>query len=346
MRKIVDLRSDTITLQTEEMKQAMLNAEIGDDVYGEDVTVKRLEKMAAEMMGKEAALFVASGTMGNQLAIMSHTKRGDEVIACAGSHIVLAEVGAAAVLSGVTVRTVDDEDAVMKPKEIQALIRGKNQHFPDTGLICLETATCLGTVYPLQSMAEIYELAKAHGIPVHLDGARIFNAATALHTAVSEIAQYADSVQFCLSKGLCAPVGSLLVGSTAFIEKAHRNRKMMGGGLRQAGYLAAAGIVALEKMVGRLAEDHNHLQILAEGLSQIKGIKVNKKHTEINMVFADIEGTGLAQQYIIEQLWKKGIKANDGREGNYIRFVTNHGVSREDVGYVLTCMKEIIGENS
>lgn len=343
MEKFIDLRSDTITLQTDEMKTAMFHAEVGDDVYGEDVTVKRLEKMAAELLGKEAALFVTSGTMGNQLAIMTHTKRGDEVIACSGSHIVLAEVGAAAVLSGVTVRTVDDENAIMQPKDVQALIRGKNQHFPDTGLICMENATSTGTVYPLSVMAEIYDLAKAHGIPVHLDGARIFNAATALGVEAKEIAKYTDSVQMCLSKGLCAPVGSILAGSSEFIEKAHRNRKMMGGGLRQAGYLAAAGIVALEKMVDRLKEDHDNLQTLAKGLSELKGIKVNMRQAEINMVFADIEGTGLGQQYIIDKLLEKGIKANDGREGNFIRFVTNHGVTAEDIEYVLACMREIVG---
>lgn len=343
MEKFIDLRSDTITLQTDEMKEAMFHAEVGDDVYGEDVTVKRLEKMAAELLGKEAALFVTSGTMGNQLAIMTHTKRGDEVIACSGSHIVLAEVGAAAVLSGVTVRTVDDENAIMQPKDVRELIRGKNQHFPDTGLICMENATSTGTVYPLPVMAEIYDLAKAHGIPVHLDGARIFNAAAALGVEAKEIAKYTDSVQMCLSKGLCAPVGSILAGSSEFIEKAHRNRKMLGGGLRQAGYLAAAGIVALEKMVGRLNEDHDNLQTLAKGLSEIKGIKVNLRQAEINMVFADIEGTGLEQQYIIDKLLEKGIKANDGREGNFIRFVTNYWVSAEDIEYVLACMREIVG---
>ncbi|HML37613.1 MAG TPA: low specificity L-threonine aldolase [Bacillota bacterium] len=343
MEKFIDLRSDTITLQTDEMRMAMLNAEVGDDVYGEDVTVKRLEKMGAEMLGKEAALFVASGTMGNQLAIMTHTKRGDEVIACSGSHIVLAEVGAAAVLSGVTVRTVDGENDIMEPEDVRALIRGKNQHFPDTGLICLENATSLGTVYPLPVMAAIRDVAREHNIPVHLDGARIFNAAAALGVDAREIASHVDSVQMCLSKGLCAPVGSLLVGSAEFIEAAHRNRKMLGGGLRQAGYLAAAGIIALEKMTGRLKEDHDNLKLLAKGLSEIRGISVNMRQTEINMVFADIAGTGLAQQYIIDRLLEKGIKANDGREGNYIRFVTNHGVSSEDVEYVLNCMREIVG---
>lgn len=342
MKRFIDLRSDTITLQTDEMRSAMFHAEVGDDVYGEDVTVKRLEKIAAEMLGKEAALFVTSGTMGNQLAIMTHTKRGDEVIACSGSHIVLAEVGAAAVLSGVTVRTVDDENAIMQPEDVRALVRGKNQHFPDTGLICMETATCLGTVYPLPVMAEIYGLAKAHNIPVHLDGARIFNAAVALGVDAGEITKYTDSVQMCLSKGLCAPVGSVLAGNAEFIEKAHRNRKMLGGGLRQAGYLAAAGIIALEKMTGRLQEDHDNLKLLAKGLSEIKGIQVNTRQTEINMVFADIGETGLEQQYIIDKLLEKGIKANDGREGNHIRFVTNHGVSSKDIEYVLDCMKEIV----
>lgn len=344
MLKYIDLRSDTITQPTDEMRLAMFQAEVGDDVYGEDKTVNKLESLARRMVNKEAALFVASGTMGNQVAIMTHTKRGDEVIAADCSHIIQAEVGAAAALSGVTIRTAGTVDGKLKLSEVENLIRGSNVHFPTTGLICLENATSEGTVHTLEDMKKLYELASSHGIPIHLDGARLFNAAAALAGKAKDLTRYCDSVMFCLSKGLCAPVGSILAGSKEFIHRARKYRKMLGGGLRQAGFLAAAGIVALEKMTERQEVDHRHAQLLAHGLSLIKGVTVELSRVQINMVFVNIAQTGKSQSSVIEALLARGINANDGREGDYIRFVTNYWVTEEDINYVLNTMKLLLSE--
>jgi len=340
----IDLRSDTVTQPTPEMRTAMFTAEVGDDVYGEDETIKALEQLAARMVNKEAALFVTSGTMGNPLAIMTHTKQGDEVIAAETSHTVQAVVGGAAVLAGVTIRTAAAVNGFPTLAAVKDLIRPRNVHFPDTGLICVEHATSLGTVVPLQEMRLLHRFALERGIPVHLDGARLFNAAVSLGVTAAEIAAAADSVMFCLSKGLAAPVGSLLAGTAAFIEKARRNRKMLGGGLRQAGFLAAAGIVALTRMVDRLAQDHVHARLLAEGLSTLKGIKIDLDRVQKNMVFADIAATGKTQKEILDKLLARGIKANDGREGDWIRFVTNKDVAREDIEHVLLALRQALAD--
>ncbi|HBW38138.1 low specificity L-threonine aldolase [Desulfosporosinus sp. BICA1-9] len=344
MLRYIDLRSDTITQPTDEMRLAMFQAEVGDDVYGEDETVNKLESLAERMVNKEAALFVASGTMGNQVAIMTHTKRGDEVIAADCSHIIQAEVGAAAALSCVTIRTAGTVDGKLKFSEVENLIRGNNVHFPTTGLICLENATSEGTVHTLEDMKKLHKLASSQGIPVHLDGARVFNAAAALEVEVKDLTRYCESVMFCLSKGLCAPVGSILAGSKEFIGRARKYRKMLGGGLRQAGFLAAAGIVALEKMTARQEVDHRHAKLLAQGLSLIKGVTVELSRVQINMVFANIAQTGRSQSSIIEALLVRGIKANDGRQGDYIRFVTNYWVTENDIEYVLNTMKLLLSE--
>jgi len=242
----------------------MAKAVVGDDVYGDDPTLCLLEKKAAEYSAKEAALFVPSGTMGNQVAVMTHTKRGNEIIAEENCHIVQHEVGAAAVLSGVMVRTVKGNMGIMDPQDIEKAIRGDDIHYPPTGLICMENALSNGTVVPLSRMKEIYSIAKERNIPVHLDGARLFNAAATLGVDASQITQYTDSVMFCLSKGLCAPVGSMLAGSRQFVDKARKNRKLLGGGMRQAGILAAAGLIALEKMTKRLPEDHENAKYMAK----------------------------------------------------------------------------------
>lgn len=337
--RFIDFRSDTITQPTEEMRLAMYNAVVGDDVYDEDETVKKLEAMAAEMVNKEAALFVPSGTMGNQLAVMTHTKRGDEVIAGDSSHVVIYEVGAAAVLSGVTMRTAKSVNGAVSPGDVRRLVRGINIHHPDTGLICVENATSSGTLMPLEDMADIYSFARQKGIPVHLDGARLFNAALSLGVEASGIARYADSVMFCLSKGLCAPVGSILAGNSDFIGKARRNRKLLGGGMRQAGILAAAGIIALEKMVGRLSQDHANARLLGEGLAGLPGITVDVSNIHINMVFADISQTGKDSGWLVGELLKKGIKVNDSAP---LRFVTSHEVDRADIELTLRTIKELI----
>lgn len=339
--RYIDLRSDTVTQPTDEMREAMAKAIVGDDVYGDDPTICLLEKMAAEYAGKEAALFVPSGTMGNQLAVMSHTNRGNEIIAEEGCHIVQHEVGATAVLSGVVLRTVKGNKGVMNPKDVLKAIREDDIHYPVTGLICMENALSNGTVVPLAIMKEIYAIAKQHNLPVHLDGARLFNAAAYLGVEAKEITQYTDSVMFCLSKGLCAPVGSMLAGSKQFIEKARKNRKLLGGGMRQAGILAAAGIIALEKMTARLNIDHDNAKYMAKRLAEIPGIKVNGEDVHIDMVFFDMEETGVSSDKLVSVLFEKGIKIN-GVEDGLMRYVTNNDVTREDIDYTIECMKEII----
>ena len=337
--KCIDLRSDTVTQPTLKMREAMLTAVVGDDVYGEDVTINKLEALAASILGKEAALFVPSGTMGNQLAVMTHTQRGDEIIIDEGYHIVQHEVGAVAVLSGVIVRTIKSPKGIMDPQDVQKAIREDNIHYPHTGLICMENANSAGNLIPLKNMEEIYQIASSHGIPVHLDGARVFNAATALGANVKEITQYSDSVMCCLSKGLCAPVGSVLAGSTKFINNARKNRKLLGGGMRQAGFLAAAGIIALEEMTVRLKEDHDNAKLLAKGLGQITGIELDFAQVQINMVFFKFTQPNFETEGFMSKMLAKNIKLNDV-EGGVMRFVTNNGVGKDDISYIINCVKE------
>ena len=339
--RYIDLRSDTVTFPTKAMKDAMYNAVVGDDVYEDDPTVKELENLAAKLTNKEAALFVPSGTFGNQLALLTHCKRGDEVIVGDDAHIVVHEVGAAAVIAGVQLRTLVSNKGELNPIEVESKIRGEDIHFPNTGLICLENAHSCGRVIPLETMERIYAAARKHNIPVHLDGARLFNAASYLKVEASQIAKYCDSVMFCLSKGLCAPVGSILAGSKEFIARARKGRKLMGGGLRQAGFLAAAGIVALTEMTERLEEDHNNALLLGEELSKIPGIQLNMEDIHINMVFFKIEDIDLDKINLVEAFYNKGIKINSA-ENNEFRFVTNYWVSKEDIYYVVNVLKELL----
>lgn len=339
--RYIDLRSDTVTQPTDEMREAMAKAIVGDDVYGDDPTICLLEKKAAEYASKEAALFVPSGTMGNQLAVMTHTNRGNEIIVEENCHIVQHEVGAAAVLSGVQLRTIKGTKGIMDPKDVSKAIRETDIHYPQTGLICMENALSNGTVVPLARMKEIYDIAKNNSIPVHLDGARLFNAAVSLGVDAAQITQYTDSVMFCLSKGLCAPVGSMLSGSKQFVDKARKNRKLLGGGMRQAGILAAAGLIALEKMSERLHIDHDNAKYLAKRLVEIPGINVTHEDIHINMVFFDMEKTGVTSERLVKELFDRGIKIN-GIEGGLLRYVTNNDVTREDIDYTIKCMKEIM----
>lgn len=341
--KYIDLRSDTVTMPTQEMREAMYRAEVGDDVYRDDPTVIKLEEYAADLVGKEAALFVPSGTFGNQLALFIHCKRGDEVILGDDCHIVAHEVGAASVIAGVHLRTLQSNRGTLDPLEIESKIRGKDIHYPDTGLICLENAHSNGRVISLENMKEIYELATKHNIPVHLDGARLFNASTHLNVDVREITGLCDSVMFCLSKGLCAPVGSILAGKREFIDRARKGRKLLGGGLRQAGILAAAGLIALKDMRLRLKEDHDNAIILGQELLKIPGIKVNLEDIQINMVFFDISGTGLKSDVLATELYKKGIKVNPAENG-LMRFVTNYWIDRDNIYYVVSCINEIMAQ--
>ena len=328
--RYIDLRSDTVTRPTLAMRAAMAAAEVGDDVYGDDPTVNELEALAAETLGFEAALFVTSGTMGNQLGIMSQTRRGDEIIAGANSHIFMHEVGAAAVLSGVTVRQVDYPNCIPVPAMVEAAIRPDDIHEPPTSLICLENALANGRLVPVETMAEIRRIADEHGLNVHLDGARVFNAAAALGVDVKEITRYADSVSCCLSKGLCAPVGAIFAGRAKTVKRARKCRKLLGGGMRQAGILAAAGILALKEMPKRLSEDHANAKRLAELLSQIDGVSIDKDSVEINMVFFKLDRSAELKAALPEKMKQHGILINPEELGEF-RLVTNNDVSAKDV---------------
>jgi threonine aldolase len=283
---IIDLRSDTVTVPTDRMRRAMYEAEVGDDVYGEDPTVNRLEQLAADKLGKEAALFVASGTMGNQVAILTHAGRGDEVILDEEAHIFYYEVGAVSALAGAHVRTIRGSRSLLDPDAVTAAIRPDNVHFPRTRLLCLENThnRAGGTVMTAAHTTALAAAAHAHGVKVHLDGARLFNAAVALATTAAELAGPADSVQVCLSKGLCCPAGSILAGAASFIAEARRHRKALGGGLRQAGFLAAPAIVALTEMVDRLAEDHARARVLAGVLAALPGVGIDLSTVQTNIV--------------------------------------------------------------
>jgi len=340
--KIIDLRIDTVTHPTPEMQQAMFEAEVGDDVYGEDPTVNRLEEMAAERMGKEAALFTSSGTQSNLIAVLTHTRHGNEIILGSDAHILWYEAGGASALGGVVMRTIpNDKYGRLTLGDVERIIRGKNLHFPETTLLCLENThnRCGGAVLTADYTDAICHLAHAHGLKVHLDGARIFNAAIALNVPVSTLTKSVDSVSFCLSKGLSAPVGSLLCGSRDFIERARKFRKMLGGGMRQAGVLAATGIVALETMVNRLREDHANAKKLACGLANIKDIALEKDDVITNIVMFDLSPE-LSASAFTEGLEKAGVKVGS-RGGNQFRAVTHCMVSSSDIDEVIVRIESV-----
>lgn len=343
--KFIDLRSDTVTEQPIFMKEAMFNAEVGDDVYRDDPTVIKLEKLAAEIVGMESALFVPSGTFGNQLALFTHCKRGSEVIIADSNHIIAHEVGASSVIAGVQLRTIDAPNGVLNPNEIEKRIRFEDDdiHFPSTSLICVENAHSSGNVLSIENMKAVYDIAKKYNLPVHLDGARLFNASTALNVDVKEITKYCDSVMFCLSKGLCSPVGSILAGSKDFIDKARKKRKLMGGGLRQAGFLAAAGIVSLEVMTKRLKEDHDNAKLLAEELSKIPEIYVDLHNLKINMVFFSFKGKNIDTKELVKYFLENNIKINDVENG-LMRFVTHYWVTKDDIYKIIEVLKTFLYE--
>ncbi|MGG4453835.1 low-specificity L-threonine aldolase [Brevibacillus porteri] len=336
----IDLRSDTVTKPTEEMLRAMAEAEVGDDVYREDPTVNRLEAIAAEILGKEAALFVTSGTQGNQVAVLTHCVNGDEVIAEADSHIFYYEGGAMSALAGVQTRTLVGERGALRAEDVERAIRGNNIHFPRTKLICLENThnRAGGAVISVAQMKSVYDTAQKHGIPVHLDGARLFNAAVAQGVAVSELCAFADTVQICLSKGLSAPVGSILAGDRAFIEEARWWRKKVGGGLRQAGYLAAPGIIALTQMTQRLAEDHERAQQLAKGLRQLS---LQVELVETNIVLVNTDSIGQTAVAFLERLEEKGVLAVDFDE-YVIRFTTHRHISDQHIKTAVEAVEQLL----
>lgn len=342
MTKWIDLRSDTVTGQPDFMREAMFKAVVGDDVYGDDPTMIELESLAARMMGKEAALFVPSGAFGNQLALFTHCNRGDEVILGDACHIIAHEVGAAAVIAGVQLRSIDSDTGELSPQDIENKIRvGNDIHYPNTGLICVENAHSSGHVIPLSNMKEIYELAKNYNLPVHLDGARVFNAATSLGVDVKEITQYCDTVMFCLSKGLCSPVGSIVAGNQTFIDLARKKRKLMGGGLRQAGFLAAAGIVSLTQMVDRLQEDHDNAKLLATELAKLPGITVDLNNIHINMVFFKFDSPNVDTDKLVDFFLDHNIKINNVENGD-MRFVTHYWVTKDDIYTVVDLLKRFL----
>lgn len=327
----IDLRSDTVTKPTDQMRRAMFEAAVGDDVYGEDPTVNELERLAARMVGKEAALFVPTGTQGNQAAVMAHTSRGDEVILEAYSHIFYYEVAGLAAIAGCQARTLNGVRGALDPDEVLAAIRPVNVHFPRTSLICLENThnASGGCVLPQENVEAISAIAHERGIAVHLDGARLFNAAVASGKSAAELVAPVDSVMFCLSKGLAAPIGSILAGSHDMIARARRARKVLGGGMRQAGILAAAGIVALQQMVDRLAEDHANARLLAERLAEVDGVAVNLDEVQTNMVrIAPTDARWTAAQ-LNAALDRAGVLCNSYM--TYVRFVTHKDVSREQM---------------
>jgi len=330
----IDFRSDTVTEPTMEMLDAMHKAKVGDDVYGDDETINLLEKKAAEVLGKEASLFIPSGTFGNQLAILTHTERGDEVIIPESNHIVIHEVGASAVIAGVQLRTLRDDCGIPDSSELNKAFRMDDIHYPRTGLICMENAHSSGKVISVEILKEIYECAKDHDVPLHLDGARIFNAAATLKTEAKEIARYSDSVMFCLSKGLCSPIGSMLTGTEKFILKARKNRKLMGGGLRQAGYLAAAGLISIDKMAKRLNEDHENAKYLASKIGSLKNFNVLKNRLDINMVFFTIDDPDYNEDALIAYLRTKKIMISPAESGEY-RFATHFWIDKKSIDFAI-----------
>jgi len=339
----IDLRSDTVTKPTPAMREAMCRAPVGDDVYGEDPTVNRLEAMTAERLGKEAALFVCSGTMGNLVALLTHCGRGDEVILGDRSHTFLFEQGGMAAMGGITPYPVPNQgDGTLQLADIEAAIRPDNPHFPRTRLICMENShnMCNGSALPVSHLKEVADFAHDRGLKVHLDGARVFNAATALGVDVQEIVRHVDSVMFCLSKGLSAPVGSMVCGSADFIAKARRARKVVGGGMRQAGIIAAAGVVALEQMTDRLIEDHARAKRLAEGLARSPAMEVAPVTT--NILYLQItESVSKSPKEVASELAKHGVLLNS-RGGGRFRAVTHYGIDDEDVERAIDVMGQVV----
>jgi threonine aldolase len=323
------------------MRKAMAAAEVGDDVYGDDPTINRLEALGAQMLGKEAALFVPSGTFGNQLALFTWCPRGTEVLLGEECHIVVHEAGAPAMIAGVQLRCISAPDGVLKPADLRKRLRKQDLHAPATSLICMENAHSMGRAVTLADMDAVKSIAAEWGLPVHLDGARIFNAAAALGCKASDIAARADSVMFCLSKGLCAPVGSLLAGPKNFVETARLKRKVMGGGMRQAGILAAAGIIALNEHSSLLALDHERAKKLARGLAEIKGIQVDRNAVDINMVFFSYNVTGANEAaQIAESFAKQDILINPPEQGVF-RFVTHYWIGDRELDAILDAAAEI-----
>jgi threonine aldolase len=340
--RIVDLRSDTLTKPTAAMRAAMAAAEVGDDVFGEDPTIHALEARAAELAGKEAALFVPSGTMANLIACKLHTQPGDEVILERTSHLYRYEGGGFAAYAGASVALLDGERGLLRPEQVDAAIRLSDVHQPRSRLLWLENTHNAGggSCYPLDQLAAIVAAGRAHGLAVHLDGARVWNACIAQHRPLTDIAQHVDSLSFCFSKGLGCPVGSILIGSRPFVADARRVRKMLGGGMRQAGVLAAAALHALDHHVDRLADDHANAAILAEGLDGLAGLRV-RRPVETNIVLLDTSASRLSPMEVVGTLIGAGIRCLP-LSATTVRFVTHLDVSHDDVEHAVTVARNIV----
>lgn len=342
--RIVDLRSDTLTKPTAAMRRAMAEAEVGDDVFGEDPTVNHLEEMAADRLGKEAGLFVASGTMGNLVSLLAHCGRGDEIILGSQAHTFRAEQGGSAALAGIHPWTIPNQpDGRLDLEDIKFAIRGDDIHFPRTRLIILENTHNGCSGYPLDAdyMAAASKIARQHKLKIHVDGARFFNAAVALGMAAKDLAAEADSVSFCLSKGLAAPVGSVICGNKDFINEARRARKVLGGGMRQAGVLAAAGIVSLNEMVERLAEDHANAKQLAVGLAQISGLIVDPDQIHTNIIYFEVKREDMTPQKFVQRIDAAGVRMLP-LGPQRIRAVTHYHITSEDIDWALGVISRVM----
>jgi threonine aldolase len=345
-RHAIDLRSDTVTKPSPEMRRAMFDAEVGDDVYAEDPTINRLERRAAEIFGREAALFAPSGTMGNQIAIKLHTHHGQEVICEERGHVFNYEMAMMAHFSGVVPRTVVAPDGILTWNHVESKLKTRSYHAAKTGLVSLENTHNMagGTITPPNVFDEVCDNTHAAGLPVHLDGARVFNAAVALGLPVEKLTAKADTVMFCLSKGLGAPVGSVLVGGAETIDRGRLYRKALGGGMRQAGILAAAGLIALEQGPDKLAQDHTNAKFLAEGLARIRGIRIDPAKVQTNIVICDVSGTGMTSGELSQKLAARNVLAN-GVGPQLIRFVTHLDVNREQCEEAIEITAAICGRS-
>ena len=342
MKRIVDLRSDTVTQPTEEMREAMRNAVVGDDYYRDDPTVTQLEALAAAKFGKEAGLFVTSGTMGNLVSILTHTQRGDAIILEADAHVYRSETAHLAVVAGVMPKRVKGNRGILDPADVEEAIFAEGVLYPRTSLLCVENThnSAGGTCVTPVQMSAFRRVADIHGMAIHVDGARIFSAAVALGVGPKELAKDADSLTFCLSKNLACPFGSLIVANREFIERARRNRQMVGGGMRQAGIMAAAGIVALRTMIDRLSEDHDNARGLAEALSKL-GFEIDMEMVQTNIVFFNVPSEMIDAKKFVQDLGKLGVRVNPPA-GRRVRVVTHYGITREDIDYTLQSVKKVI----